>query len=210
MPRTLEDLLKDLIAIEKTESEKPNYQIATNPVKPWSCNVFRSNASSEAPRAKDLPPELIQEMQMPLSVEGIFHHLKKFHSENRHKPFVQMKMGPYVLYIENDESQSLIRVYLGNKSNLKTRGNGRAVAFTVEEVYEYQELMISCENGEKVRLRNRKPVDFLSSPDRAQGKAIVPEICFSVFPEKDGVSSFSVKPEYVRAESVQMKIRRQA
>lgn len=228
MPNTLEELLKDVIAIQKRDAvesaDRPCYQIVTDPVRPWSgastraamlspsmANTATSVVSEKAACA--LPLEIMQELKMPLAAEKAFEFLQQFYKQNNHRPFLQLKCRS-VLYFENDESQNLLRVFIGSADNLKLRGNDRAGSFIIDSVIEFQQVytLSDDEQNTAVRLRSRKPEDFLSSPDRAQGKAIVPQICFALFQNaSEGVSTFTIKPEYVNVKQwAQLQARRQA
>jgi hypothetical protein len=110
----------------------------------------------------------------------------------------------------------MVRIFIGSADTLRTRANDSAAAFVIESVSEYQQVYTLSDNehepGIAVRVRSRKPEDFLSSPDRAQGKSIVPLISFSLSADRAAAAStFRIKPEYVNVKQwVQVQSRRQA
>ena len=232
MPSTLEELLKNVIAIHKNDDDSAasfnNYSIVTDPLRPWSSASTRAAlqspslastantvVSDKASSHTVLPIEIMQELKMPLAAEEAYRFLHQFYKENSHKPFLQLKCRN-VFYLENDESQNMVRIFIGSADTLKTRGNDSAAAFVIENVFEYQQVYTLCENDDEhstaVRVRKRKPEDFLSSPDRAQGKSIVPLISFSLSADRAAAAStFTIKPEYVNVKQwVQLQSRRQA
>lgn len=225
MPSTLEELLKDLIDIHNNaQSAYGNFAIMTDAVRPWSSVATRTALKSASlastattvvseRSSATLPMEIMQELKMPLIAEEAYKFLHQFYKEKINKPFLQLKCRA-VLYIENDESQNLIRLFVGSADTLKMRGNERSATFVVETIFEYQQVytLSGDEHSTAVRIRNRKAEDFLSPPDRAQGKAIVPSISFSILPElSSGASTFTIKPEYVNVKQwAHLQTRRQA
>ena len=193
MARTLEDLLNDLIALDKAN---PRVRKPENP-SVAHVQVRHSPAAigSDIPQGCELPADVMAELDLPSSLAGIFKSLQDFHGYNRHKPFTRTAADTAV-YVENDLMLSLVRVYIGSHSTLQVRGNGTSMTFKIDAVYEYQQQL----HDGSIAVVFRSPEDFLSSPDRAQGKPVETLLFFSVFLDgKSGVSTFSIKPEYVRS-----------
>lgn len=206
MARTLEDLLNELISLDNCNRKQ------ASPSKQEAVQVQLRSSQAVAvkgniPSGLELPDDVMQELQLPYTLAGIFNSLQQFHTTNRHKPFVRAG-NDTVVYVENDQMLGIVRVYLGRNNSVQTRGNGGSMTFKLDHVFEYQQQLVD----NSVLVRDRKPEDFLCSPDRAQGKPVETLIFFSVFPDcKNGVSTFSIRPEYVKsAKFGSMKIRRMA
>ncbi len=213
MSRRLEEILNELLEMDKTKG-KENSKCFELQEPQTSVNSYRleqgqvrlidtAHATKKPVQHDDLPTDLRLELQLPLTNFGVLRRLQEFYYAQRHSPYKQLK-SDHVFYVEYEEVQGLIRIFLGKKESFRIRGNGTSATFLIEKVFEYQHSFAGSGNDSvesaSVCVRTRKPEDFLYGPDRAHGKSIAALISFSIFADsKAGLSSYTIKPEYQRA-----------